>query len=165
MYVGIPVKVLVSSSKIYEISTKAIFLDLLSHDGIISRNAMSHCGSLLTGIITVPCEPFRYQLRGYDSKGNNFTEIKEIKLKPATEVCSSTSTTATTTTPTTPGIIDCPCLNGGRCITYVRYGQTLTTCRCPKGYTGAKCEKSKFIIINIKVKIISYECFTISGLP
>ena len=156
MYIGTSVKVLVSSSKIYEISTKGIFLDLLSHDGIISRNAMSHCGSLLTGMITVPCEPFRYQLRGSDSRGNNFTETREIKLRPATEMCTPTSATATTTTPTTPGIIDCPCLNGGSCITYVRFGRTYTTCSCQKGYTGAKCEKSKFITIIIKVNIINH---------
>jgi len=35
MYVGTPVKVIVSSSRINEISTKGIYLDILFDDGIL----------------------------------------------------------------------------------------------------------------------------------
>ena len=113
---------------------------------------MSHCGNLLAGVIIVPSESFRYQLRGYDSKGNAFTETREIKLKPAAKMCTPTPTTAITTTPTvtaspTPGFVDCPCLNGGRCVTFVRFGRTRIVCSCPEGYSGSQCQTSKFFSI------------------
>ena len=58
--VGTPVHVLISSSKINEISTEGIYLNLLLKDGVVSSNALMHCGSLLSGVIVVSNEPFRY---------------------------------------------------------------------------------------------------------
>ena len=144
---------LISSSRINEISTGEIYLDLLLHDEIVSCNAMTHCGNLLAGVIIVPSVPFRYQLRGYDSKGNSFTETRETRLNPKAETCdlpTPTSATSTTTAPTaspTPGFVDCPCLNGGRCVTFVRFGRTRIICSCPEGYSGSQCQTSKFIIM------------------
>ena len=81
MYVGTPVNITKSLSRINEISTtEEIYLDLILYDDIVSFNAMIHCGNLLFGVIVVPSAPFRYQLRGYDSKGNNFTETRETRL-------------------------------------------------------------------------------------
>ena len=82
--IGTPVNVLISSSKINEISTEGIHLNLLLHDGIVSSNALIHCGTLLSGVIVVPNEPFRYQLKGFDSEGNGFEETREIKLTSET---------------------------------------------------------------------------------
>ena len=156
MYVGTPVKVIISSSRIKEISTtEGIYLDLLLHDDIVSSNAMIHCGNLLSGVIIVPSAPFRYQLRGYDSKGNSFTETREIRLNPKAEMCdlpTPTLTTPTTTTSTpiaspTPGFVECPCLNGGRCVTFVRFGRTRIICSCLEGYSGSQCQTSKFTIM------------------
>ena len=66
VYVGTPIKVIISSSKINEISTskineistteeiyKEMYLYLLLHDDIVSSNAMIHCGNLLSGVIIV----------------------------------------------------------------------------------------------------------------
>ena len=110
---------------------------------------MSHCGNLLAGVIIVPSEPFRYQLRGYDSKGNSFTETREIILKPAAEMCTPPiPTTAIPTIPTAsppPGFVHCPCLNGGRCVTFKRFGCTRLVCSCLEGYSGSQCQTSKFI--------------------
>ena len=117
----------------------------------MSSNALSHCGGLLAGVIIVPSKPFRYQLnRGYDSKGNGFTETKEARLEPEIEICAKPTPTSTTTTPTacpTPGFVDCPCLNGGRCITFTQFGRTRVVCRCQEGYSGSQCQESKFITI------------------
>ena len=152
--VGTPVKVLISSSsyRINEISTEGIYLDLLLHDGIISF-PMVHCSSLLSGVIIVPSVPFRYQLRGYDSKGNGFVETKKTKLYPKAEICdlptptSSTVVTSSTTvtTPTASPIppLVCPCRNGGRCI---RFGRTQVQCVCQPGHAGSLCQISKFVI-------------------
>ena len=149
MYVGTPVNVLISSSKINEISTEGVYLDLLMHDGIVSSNPIIHCGKLFTGVIVVPNAPFSYQLRGYDSKGNGFVETREIKLNPETQLCDlpTPSSATITTTPMaspTPGFVDCPCLNGGRCVSFTRFGRTRIICSCLKGYSGSKCETSKF---------------------
>ena len=75
MYAGISVKVLISSSKINEISTEGVYLDLLMHDGIVSSNPIIHCGELFSGVIVVLNAPFSYQLRGYDSKGTVWRKI------------------------------------------------------------------------------------------
>ena len=60
--IGTSVKVLISSSRINEISTEGLYLNLLLKDGIISSNTLVHCGSLLSGVIVVPNVPFHYQL-------------------------------------------------------------------------------------------------------
>ena len=109
-------------------------------DGVVSCNAMSYCGSLLSGVIIVPSEPFRYQLRGFDSKGNSFTKTKKVRLEPELEMCDKPTPTSNTTTPTTspiPGFVDCPCLNGGRCIPFTQFGHTRIVCSCQKGYSGS----------------------------
>ena len=143
---GTPVKVIISSSKIDEISTEGVFLDLVMRDGVVSCNAMSHCGSLLSGVIIVPSEPFRYQLRGFDSKGNSFTETEEVRLEPEVETCDEPTPTSTSPTASpTPGFVDCPCLNGGRCVTFEQFGRTRIVCRCQEGYSGSQCQDSKFI--------------------
>ena len=149
---GTPVKVLIISSKIDEISTEGVSLDLLLRDEIVSCNALSHCGSLLAGVIIVPRESFRYQLRGYDSKGNSFTETKEARLEFKVAICAKliATPTSTTTTPTvspTPGFVDCPCLNGGKCVTFTQFSCTCIVCRCQEGYSGSQCQESKFITI------------------
>ena len=148
LLLGTPVKVLISSSRISEISTEGIFLDLLLHEEIVSRNALSHCGNLLAGVIIVPSEPFHYQLRVYDSKGNSLTETREIILKPAAEMCTPPiPTTAIPTTPTASPPSGFPCLNDGRCVTFVRFGRTLIVCSCPEGYSGSQCQTSNYKFI------------------
>ena len=164
---GTPVKVLISSSRINEISTEGLYLNLLLNDGTVSSNALMHCGSLLSGIIVVPNVPFRYQLKGFDSKGNGFEETRDTELTPKTETCKLPTPTPaiTTTTPTTcptPGFVECPCLNGGRCVTFTRFGRTHIVCSCPEGYSGSQCQISKFIIIK-SLTISEFSLF--SGLP
>ena len=154
MYVGTPVSVLISSSKINEISTEGVYLDLLMHDGIVSSNPIIHCGELFSGVIVVPNAPFSYQLRGYDFKGNGFVETREIKLNPKTQLCDLP----------TPGFVNCPCLNGGRCVTFVRFGRTRIICSCLKGYSGSQCQTSKFHYRNYKAS--DYYCVLLfSELP
>ena len=152
---------LISSSKINEISTERIYLNLLLRDGVVSSTALMHCGSLLSGVIVVPNEPFRYQLEGFDSEGNGFEVTRETILTPETELCESptptpaiiTTTATVTATPTaspTPGFVECPCLNGGRCVEFTRFGRTRIVCSCPEGYSGSQCQTSKFIVIKLK---------------
>ena len=128
---------LISSSKI---STEGIYLNLLLKDGVVSSNALTHCGSLLSGVIVVPNEPFRYQLKGFDSEGNDFEETREVKLSPETESCPTTSPTS--------GFVECPCLNGGRCISFTRFDRTHIACGCPEGYSGSHCQIGKLISHN-----------------
>ena len=55
----------------------------------------------------------------------------------------STSTVVVTSSPTVPPTPDCPCLNGGRCVTVTRFGRKRVFCRCSKGFTGSLCQFSK----------------------
>lgn len=62
-----------TSSRIANISAKAnIFLNLVLTDGRALSNVLTHCGSLLTGMITIPSGSFEFQLEGSDSEGNRF---------------------------------------------------------------------------------------------
>ena len=146
--IGTPVNVLISSSKINEISTEGIHLNLLLRDGIVSSNALIHCGTLLSGVIVVPNEPFRYQLKGFDSEGNAFEETREIKLTSETELCPTAL--PTTALPTPEGFVECPCLNGGRCVTFTRFGRNHIVCSCPVGYSGSRCQTSELIYNHTK---------------
>ena len=97
-------------------------------DGVVSSNALIHCGSQ-SGVIVVPNEPFRYQLKGFDSEGNDFEETREVKLTP----CPTTSPT--------PGFVECPCFNGGRCIAFTQFNHTHIACNCLERYSGSHCQK------------------------
>ena len=77
-------------------------------------------------------------------------KAREVRLEPEVEVCAKPTPTSTTTIPTaspTPGFVDCPCLNGGRCVTFTQFGRTRVVCRCQEGYSGSQCQESKFITI------------------
>ena len=70
---GSTIGVFVTSSSIANISAEEnIFLNLVLSDGRVFSNVLIHCGSLLTGIITVPDIAFEFQLEGSDSRGNEF---------------------------------------------------------------------------------------------
>ena len=69
-----------TSSKIANISNETdIFLNLVLTDGRVFSNALTHCGSLLTGMITIPDVFFQFQLEGFDSRGNEFKTNVDIK--------------------------------------------------------------------------------------
>ena len=85
-------------------------------------------------------------------KGNAFEETRETKLSPKTEKCKLPTPTPAiiTTTPTacsTLSFVECPCVNGGRCVTFTRFSRTHIVCSCPEGYSGSQCQISKSIII------------------
>ena len=73
-----------TSSNIANISAEEdIFLNLVLSDGRVFSNVLIHCGSILTGMITVPIVTFEFQLEGSDSKGNIFqtnVDVKDISL-------------------------------------------------------------------------------------
>ena len=73
-----------TSSSIANISAEEdIFLNLVLSDGRVFSNVLIHCGSILTGMITVPIVTFEFQLEGSDSKGNIFqtnVDVKDISL-------------------------------------------------------------------------------------
>lgn len=77
---GNTVGVLITSSKIANISAdEDLFLNLVLTDGRVFSNALTHCGSLLTGMITIPNVTFQFQLEGSDSQGNEFKTNVDIK--------------------------------------------------------------------------------------
>ena len=77
---GNTVGVLITSSKIANISAdEDVFLNLVLTDGRVFSNALTHCGSLLTGMITIPNVTFQFQLEGSDSQGNEFKTNVDIK--------------------------------------------------------------------------------------
>ena len=85
--VGTSVKIIIFSSRINEVSfTDKVILNLLSGDRMISSNAMMRCGNLLAGMIVIPNVPFRYQLTGYDTKGNYFSKTKDAELNSPMKV-------------------------------------------------------------------------------
>lgn len=70
---GNTIGVLVTSSRIDDISAEAnVYLNLVLIDGRVFSNVLTHCGSLLTGIITIPSISFQFQLEGSDSERNRF---------------------------------------------------------------------------------------------
>ena len=73
-----------TSSKISYISAEVdIFLNLVLTNGRVFSNVLTHCGSLLTGVITIPNVTFQFQLKGSDSEGNIFktnVDIKDVDL-------------------------------------------------------------------------------------
>ena len=81
---GNTIGVLVTSSRINDISNGAdIFLNLVLTDRRVFSNVLTHCGSLLTGIITIPNVSFQFQLEGSDSEGNRFktnVDIQDVSL-------------------------------------------------------------------------------------
>ena len=48
-------------------------------DGRAFSNVLIHCGSLLTGMITIPDVSFEFQLEGSDFKGNTFQTNVDVK--------------------------------------------------------------------------------------
>ena len=85
MYIsGNTIGVLVTSSRINDISNGAdIFLNLVLTNRRVFSNVLTHCGSLLTGIITIPNVSFQFQLEGSDSEGNRFktnVDIQDVSL-------------------------------------------------------------------------------------
>jgi len=70
---GISADVVITSSKIANISSEDnIFLNFVLADGRVFANLLVHCGSLLSGEVTVPSINFEYQLEGFDTEGNKF---------------------------------------------------------------------------------------------
>ena len=148
-------------------------MNLIRNGKIISSHPVAQCGNLLAGSIVIPDVPFQYQLTGYDTKGNRFYKTKDTMLNTQTEAKLSLHDTHTATSvlpsnsissstllkPTpqpTPKIASttisdistlsdpyCPCLNGGKCFTIIRFGYKRIRCNCPKGYTGSLCQSSK----------------------
>ena len=75
---------LVTSSRISVISAEAnTFLNLVLTDGRVFSNVLTHCGSLLTGMITIPNVTFQFQLEGSDTLGNRFktnVDVEDVSL-------------------------------------------------------------------------------------
>jgi len=67
------VTVLVTSSRIANISAdQDVYLNLVLVDGRVFSYPLRHCGSLLSGMITIPSMEFEHQLEGFDTEGNDF---------------------------------------------------------------------------------------------
>ena len=52
-------------------------------DGRVFSNVLTHCGSLLTGMITIPNVTFQFQLEGSDTLGNRFktnVDVEDVSL-------------------------------------------------------------------------------------
>lgn len=82
IFSGNTIGVIVTSSKIADISAKAdIYLNLVLNNGIVYSNVLTHCGSLLTGMVTIPNVVFQYQLQGSDSEGNRFKTDVDVMVK------------------------------------------------------------------------------------
>ena len=84
MYLGNTIGVLITSSRINDISAEAVtFLNLVLTDRRVFSNVLTHCGSLLTGTVTIPSVDFQFQLVGYDIEGNRFrtnVDIQDVSL-------------------------------------------------------------------------------------
>ena len=107
-------------------SSQPVVLKLVSEDDeILSDTKLIFCSEFLTGKSTNPKLPFYPMLEGYDRDGNEFSQRGSLTKIPEP---------------------DCPCLNGGSCVTRIRFGRPRISCRCASGYTGSKCQDSKFII-------------------
>ncbi|XP_065907794.1 cell adhesion molecule DSCAM-like isoform X2 [Dysidea avara] len=77
---GALVDVVITSSKIANISSENdIFLNLVLADGRVFSNLLLHCGSLLSGEVTIPSISFEYQLVGFDSKRIKFKTNADTK--------------------------------------------------------------------------------------
>ena len=63
-------------------------------------------------------------LEGYDHDGNEFSQRGSLTRIPEP---------------------DCPCLNGGGCVTIARFEHPQIVCHCAKGYTGSLCQYCKYI--------------------
>ena len=73
VFVGTSVTALVTSSMIANISAdQNVYLNLVLVDGRVFSYPLFHCGSLLSGIITIPSIEFEHQLEGFDTEGNDF---------------------------------------------------------------------------------------------
>jgi len=71
--IGTSVAVLVTSSRIANISAEEnVNLNLVLVDGRVFSYPLLHCGSLLSGMITIPTVEFEHQLEGSDTEGNEF---------------------------------------------------------------------------------------------
>ena len=107
-------------------SSRPVVLKLVSKDNeVLSTTQLILCTDFLTGESINPKVPFHPVLEGYDRDGNEFSQRGSLTKIPAP---------------------DCPCLNGGRCVTIVRFGRPRIVCRCAKGYTGSFCQHCKFHI-------------------
>ena len=73
LFAGTLVSVLVTSSRIANISAdQDVYLNLVLVDGRVFSYPLLHCGSLLSGMITIPSMEFEHQLEGFDTDENNF---------------------------------------------------------------------------------------------
>jgi len=71
--IGTSVTVLVTSSRIANISAEeSVNLNFVLVDGRVFSYLLHHCGSLLSGMITIPSVEFEHQLEGSDTEGNGF---------------------------------------------------------------------------------------------
>ncbi|XP_065886855.1 uncharacterized protein [Dysidea avara] len=155
---GTPVRLLISSSRIDDISTDEVFLNLVLADGAVSSNALTRCDGLLTGVIIVPNAPFRYQLEGYDTDGNRFTRTRDALIEAENVECEvPTPDTTSTITPTstsvahssTPVILYTSVLHTSSVVLFSISSSTSTTIPtsiptstpsgCSKGFTGRGC--------------------------
>jgi len=107
-------------------SSRPVVLKLVSEDNeILSITKLIFCSKFLTGESKNPQVPFYPTLEGYDHDGNEFSQRGSLTKIPEP---------------------DCPCLNGGSCVTRILFGRKRISCRCASGYSGSKCQDSKFII-------------------
>ena len=157
--------VVVSSSQMEKITVtdvRPVVLKFVSTtDGqVFNATQLLPCSGFLIGEITIPNESFRYVLEGYDCEGNKFsqtslttpftfpnpspTSIVPTSTSRVVASPTSTSTVVITSSPTPSPTPDCPCLNGGRCVTILRFGRKRTFCHCRSGYTGSLCHFSKY---------------------
>ena len=107
-------------------SSRPVVLKLVSEDNVVlSTTQLILCSDFLTGEGLNPKVPFYQVLEGYDRDGNEFSQQGPLTRIPEP---------------------DCPCLNGGSCVTIVRFGRPRIVCRCATGYTGSLCQHCKFIM-------------------
>ena len=70
---GSTTRVTITSSRISDISSEAdTFLNIVLSNGTVFSYSMIHCGSLLSGMITIPNASFEFQLEGFDIEANKF---------------------------------------------------------------------------------------------
>ena len=135
-----------SSTQLNKINMeKEVHLSLISKDGnVLSKEKLDVCNGLLIGVITIPNDPFHYRLEGYDYRGIEFSQTKSKLHTPTPPLYFSTAIYGKTAT-TAPTLSSCPCINGGSCITYRRFGRTRIRCECAAGYRGSRCQDGEMV--------------------
>ena len=143
-YSGTTRKVIVLSTQMDKMmlndTSRPVTLKLITRSHTtLGSFVLEDCSGILITDITIPNDPYFYQLEGFDFKGNIFIQTR---LELQTPV--SPPTTPPTAATSAPTMLTCPCLNGGRCIRYTRFGRKRVRCVCPYGYRGITCERSNF---------------------